>query len=100
MPRCPGQDQRFWKPEDIFEIECPSCARSVELWKDEPQVKCPHCKLMIANPKIDLGCAKWCQYATECLGEIGREDNHALREDRQSQVLNPWRFWMPWQIFQ
>ena len=21
--RCPGQDTRFWKPEDIFEMKCP-----------------------------------------------------------------------------
>lgn len=78
MARCPGQDQRFWKPEDIFEVECPTCRESVEFWKDEPQVKCPHCKQTIPNPKLDLGCAKWCQYAEECLGQLTGQDGQSL----------------------
>ena len=78
MARCPGQDQRFWKPEDIFEVECPGCRKAVEFWKDEPQVKCPHCKQVIANPKLDLGCAKWCQYADECLGQLTVKDGQTL----------------------
>lgn len=76
MARCPGQDQRFWKLDDIFEANCPACGNSVEFWKDEPQVKCPSCKEMITNPKLDLGCAKWCKRAKECLGQIaGQESN-------------------------
>ena len=78
MPRCPGQDQRFWKPDDIFEVECPVCEFSVEFWKDEPQVKCPSCKQIIVNPKLDLGCAKWCKHAEECLGQIAGQENSIL----------------------
>ena len=26
MFRCPGQDQRYWKPDDIFEVQCPGDA--------------------------------------------------------------------------
>lgn len=68
MVRCPGQDQRFWKPEDIFEVECSNCGRAVEFFKDEPQLKCRECGHTVINPKIDLGCAEWCQYAQQCLG--------------------------------
>ena len=68
MVRCPGQDQRFWKPEDIFEVQCPGCGESVEFFKDEPKLKCRNCKQVVVNPKIDLGCAEWCQYAEQCLG--------------------------------
>jgi HD superfamily phosphodiesterase len=68
MVRCPGQDQRFWKPEDIFEVQCPGCGGTVEFFKDEPKLKCRKCKQMVVNPKIDLGCAEWCQYAEQCLG--------------------------------
>ena len=68
MIRCPGQDKRFWKPEDISETNCPHCQAMIEFWKDEPKVKCPNCKQVVANPKLDLGCAEWCQYAEECLG--------------------------------
>lgn len=68
MAKCPGQDQRFWKPKDIFEISCPECSTAIEFWKDDPQVKCSGCKKMITNPRLDISCAKWCKYAKECLG--------------------------------
>ena len=68
MAKCPGQDQRFWKPKDIFEISCPDCSAAIEFWKDDPQVKCPGCKKMVTNPRLDISCAKWCKYAKECLG--------------------------------
>jgi hypothetical protein len=68
MFRCPGQDQRFWKPDDIFDIECPGCGTVIEFWKDEPRLKCPRCKCFIANPRLDLGCAKWCTHAPQCMG--------------------------------
>jgi len=68
MVRCPGQDQRFWKPEDIFEVKCSGCGHPVEFFKDEPKLKCRNCGQMVVNPKIDLGCAEWCQYAEQCLG--------------------------------
>jgi putative nucleotidyltransferase with HDIG domain len=68
MIRCPGQDQRFWKPEDIFEIQCAGCGQAVEFFKDEPKLKCRKCGQIVINPKIDLGCAEWCQYVEQCLG--------------------------------
>lgn len=68
MVRCPGQDQRFWKPQDIFEVDCTKCGQPVEFFKDEPQLKCRQCGHTVINPKIDLGCAEWCQYAEQCLG--------------------------------
>lgn len=69
MPKCPGQDQRFWKPEDIFEKPCPTCGKMVEFWKDDPRRKCPHCHALLVNPKLDFGCAAWCPQAKQCLGE-------------------------------
>jgi hypothetical protein len=68
MIKCPGQDQRYWKPEDIFEVECSNCGNSIEFFKDEPKLKCRQCGHIVINPKIDLGCAEWCQYAEQCLG--------------------------------
>jgi len=68
MVRCPGQDQRFWKPGDIFEVKCPGCGGPIEFFKDEPKLKCRNCARVVVNPKIDLGCAEWCQYAEQCLG--------------------------------
>ncbi len=66
--RCPGQDMRFWKPSDIFEEPCPHCGEPVEFWKDDPVQRCSSCGREIRNPRIDLGCAKWCRYAAQCLG--------------------------------
>ncbi|NLP11274.1 hypothetical protein GX408_12840 [bacterium] len=66
--RCPGQDQRFWKPEDIYEVTCPFCGNDIEFWKDDPTRTCDQCGKTVRNPKIDLGCVKWCPHAQECLG--------------------------------
>jgi HD superfamily phosphodiesterase len=70
MVRCPGQDLRFWKLGDIFDVPCPHCGMAVEFWRDEPSVKCPQCRAVIINPKLDLGCAQWCQHAEQCLGAV------------------------------
>jgi len=87
MPRCPGQDQRFWKPDDIFESECPHCGVAIEFWKDEPSLKCPECRKLVVNPKLDLGCATWCQYAEQCLGTMSSNDDilckRLIREAKQ-----------------
>ncbi len=66
--RCPGQDIRFWKPKDIFSLRCPYCGTEVEFWKDDPSRKCPECQQQVNNPHRDLSCAKWCKFASGCLG--------------------------------
>ncbi|MHC4061501.1 MAG: HD domain-containing protein [Planctomycetota bacterium] len=84
MIRCPGQDQRFWKPGDIFEVKCPACGRAVEFFKDEPKLKCRNCGQEVANPKIDLGCAEWCQYAEQCLGiQVGAVRERLISEMKE-----------------
>ncbi len=85
MFRCPGQDQRFWKPEDIFEVQCPGCGQPIEFFKDEPKLKCRKCGQIVVNPKIDLGCAQWCQYAKQCMGATTekRRDRRQNTEDRR-----------------
>ena len=70
---CPGQDQRFWKPEDIFDVRCPNCGNEIEFWKDDPYHTCSECDKIIRNPKIDIGCAEWCKHAGDCIiGELIR----------------------------
>jgi len=66
MFRCPGQDTRFWKPEDIFEVRCPGCNKKTEFFRDEPRLKCRSCGKELVNPRIDFGCAEWCKYAGKC----------------------------------
>jgi len=77
---------RSWKPEDIFEVACPSCGAEIEFWKDEPYRTCSACSTEVQNPRLDFGCAQWCQSAEECLGpdrvaEITREGPRRRREE-------------------
>ena len=81
VPKCPGQDLRFWKPEDIFEAPCPHCGTGIEFWKDDPARTCSGCGQRVKNPKIDTGCAEWCKYAEECLGvKPGSQVDLSVRE--------------------
>jgi putative nucleotidyltransferase with HDIG domain len=80
MLKCPGQDQRFWKPEDIFEVKCPGCGEKMEFFRDEPKLKCRGCGHLVVNPKIDLGCAEWCQYAEQCVGDSAAKSISVVRD--------------------
>lgn len=73
MPRCPGQDMRYWTAKDIFDVSCPYCDNSIEFWKDEPFRLCRVCRKEVRNPRIDLGCAKWCKFGSQCLGHSADE---------------------------
>jgi hypothetical protein len=68
ISRCPGQDRRYWKSEDVFDAPCPHCGKLLEFWKIEARRRCIHCGRSVLNPKLDLGCAKWCKFAADCLG--------------------------------
>jgi HD superfamily phosphohydrolase YqeK len=74
LAQCPGQDKRFWSTKDIYEIKCPECGAPVELWKDDIRRLCPSCKKEVFNPKLDLSCAQWCQYADKCLDGVTLEE--------------------------
>ncbi len=71
--KCPGQDTQYWKPGAIFEVKCPECGGSVEFFKDDTTRKCPACGHRFINPKMDFGCASYCQYAEQCLGDLPPE---------------------------
>lgn len=71
--KCPGQDSRFWKQEDIYEVSCPECGQDVEFFKDDTSRKCTYCGHRFPNPQMDLGCAAYCQFAEQCLGTLPAE---------------------------
>ena len=71
--KCPGQDTRHWKPGDIFTTECPKCGADIEFFKDDTRRRCAWCGHLFYNPKIELGCAEWCQYAEKCVPELVKE---------------------------
>src|SRR4030043_568622 len=97
--KCPGQDPMFWKPDDVFEIECPKCGFHVEFFKFDAKRKC-RCGHEMVNPKIDFGCAEWCPYGDSCIeglpeemkAKTREEKNNRLRERIASEIK---RYWGP-----
>ncbi len=71
--KCPGQDTRYWKHDAIFDVPCPNCGQMLEFFKDQTSTRCKGCGKQIINPKMDFGCASYCQYAEQCLGELPPE---------------------------
>lgn len=71
--KCPGQDTQFWTAEAIYEAACPQCGAAVEFFKDDTTRKCPQCGHRFVNPKMDFGCAAYCSYAEQCLGDLPPE---------------------------
>jgi hypothetical protein len=70
---CPGQDTAFWRPGDVFEVPCSECGYELEFFKDDASRRCRNCGQLVRNPKLNLGCAQWCEHAKECLGYDPKE---------------------------
>jgi len=79
--RCPGQDRRYWKATDVFDVACPSCGDPVEFFKGDLLRRCPGCGHRFRNPRLDLGCAAWCPQAEECLGMVAGLPQGAGQEE-------------------
>jgi hypothetical protein len=45
----------------------------VEFFKDDNTRKCTGCGRKVLNPRMDFGCASYCPYAAQCLGELPPE---------------------------
>lgn len=71
--KCPGQDSRYWKPGAIIEAHCPKCGSEVEFFKDDTTRRCGKCGHKFLNPSLDFGCASFCQYAEQCIGNLSPE---------------------------
>ena len=71
--KCPGQDTQYWNQDAIFETPCPECGQEMEFFKDDTTRRCPGCGKKIVNPKMDFGCASYCQFAEQCLGTLPEE---------------------------
>ncbi len=71
--KCPGQETQFWTKDAIFEAKCPKCGAMVEFFKDDTTRRCGSCDHKFANPKMDFGCAAYCQHAEACLGTLPPE---------------------------
>ena len=92
--KCPGQDMKYWNSDAIYDVECPQCKRMVEFYKDDTTRKCNFCGHRFVNPKMDFGCATYCQFAEQCLGTLPEEFAGArnnLLKDKVAVEMK--RFW-------
>ena len=83
--KCPGQDTQYWTAGAIFEAACPQCSGVVEFFKDDTTRKCGRCGHRFVNPRMDFGCAAYCAYAEQCLGDLPPElaaQKESLLKDR------------------
>lgn len=71
--QCPGQDNRYWDGDAVFEAPCPHCGNELEFFKDDSQRSCKKCGNRVLNPRIDFGCAAYCSHAEQCLGSMPPE---------------------------
>ena len=88
--KCPGQDSRYWKPGAIFEVKCPKCGNEVEFFKDDTTRLCNKCGHRFVNPEMDFGCASYCPYAEQCLGDLPPEllaERDDLLKDRVAMEM-------------
>lgn len=70
--KCPGQSTRYWNKDAIFETGCLRCGEYVEFFKDDTYRRCGSCNYLSANPRLDLGCAEYCEHANICLVAKGK----------------------------
>ncbi len=89
--KCPGQDSRYWKPGAIFEVKCPKCENEVEFFKDDATRRCKKCGHRFVNPEMDFGCASYCLYAEQCLGnlppELAAQKNDLLKDQMAIEMM-------------
>ena len=71
--KCPGQDTMYWKEGAIFDAKCPKCGENVEFFKDDTSRKCRNCGHRFVNPEMDFGCAAYCPFAEQCIGNLPPE---------------------------
>ncbi|MEW5735750.1 MAG: HD domain-containing protein [Thermodesulfobacteriota bacterium] len=83
---CPGQSTMFWTDRDVFEIPCGSCGADVEFFRDDAKRRCGKCGNIVYNPKLNLGCATWCEHAKECLGYDPKEKYGDAEQGQEALV--------------
>ena len=89
--KCPGQERRHWKPEDIFDVFCPRCGKKIEFFKDDVRRWCKSCGAQVNNPRIDFGCVEWCTYAEQCVGNLPGQVNEKRRGFFRDRIASEMR---------
>ena len=78
---CPGS-KRIKEPFPE-NIKC-SCGKEIEIWSDEAETVCPHCRKK-AYRDMPSSCIDWCSVAKECIGaqKFGKYKEHSRGKGRE-----------------
>jgi prophage antirepressor-like protein len=82
--KCPGRIGTA--PKETFIVSCPSCKREVEMFQDEPKVRC-RCGQWVFQEVLP-SCVKWCAAAAQCMGVEGLAESMQRAQatpDREEQ---------------
>ncbi len=52
MLKCPGQEQKSFQPDDVFDADCPSCGKPIEFFRTDTVRRCPSCGKAAPNPRL------------------------------------------------
>ncbi len=52
IDRCPGMDHKAWGNNSVFDVSCPHCGETVEMWADDAERTCEACGKTVPNPNI------------------------------------------------
>jgi hypothetical protein len=65
LDHCPGAANL--RTPTLTIRKCPQCGEVVEVFSNDPAVKCSSCGFVVYNDMES--CIQWCRHARECLGD-------------------------------
>ncbi len=65
--RCPGRDANAELDSEL--VTCSGCGRTLEIFADEPRVRC-RCGRLVFRDTLP-SCGQWCPAAERCFGTVG-----------------------------
>ena len=65
LKSCPGAS--VVKALQPYEVACPHCGTTVEVWSDEFRARCPSCSAWVYRER-GATCLDWCAQAEQCVG--------------------------------
>lgn len=74
-----------------FRCFLPSMWKEDRVFKDNVHRGCESCGTHVTNPKIDFGCAEWCTYAEQCVGNLPGEVKEKRRDFFRERIASEMR---------
>ncbi|MCP8322684.1 MAG: hypothetical protein L6N96_00700 [Candidatus Methylarchaceae archaeon HK02M2] len=68
IQHCPGIKD-LTTPQSITIRTCPKCGGEVEFFSDDFEVECPTCGRSLHREATNA-CVSWCEYALQCIADL------------------------------